>query len=197
MNATIKRKVWITINFQTGAAVRGRLSAGAAAAAPQAVSRERHLRALPGTEGNLRPSSPSSGKAPLPPKAALWLGRGPAAPHGTWESRSAGRGKSDRESHRRRRAPHARPPSAPRPGPIRSLAQVWAVLPLGQAEVWPALAKQAGSKPRWQVFPILLQDTGSKEAPNRDGLGRRTHHFVIQPPHLNPQSRFSLRDTAS
>lgn len=153
---------------------------------------------LPASGTAPRPSSPSSGKAPLPEKAAPAAGKGPAAPHGTWEIRPAVPAENRTGSPAQQgECRQARLPSPLRSGLIPSLAQVWAVLPLGQAEVWPALAKQASSKPRWQVFPILLQDKGSKAAPNRDALGRTKRHFVIQPRHLNPQSRSSLRVPAT
>ena len=42
---------------------------------------------LPASDKTQSLSSPSSGKAQLPAKVALWVGMGPAAPHGTWEKR--------------------------------------------------------------------------------------------------------------
>lgn len=69
-----------------------------------AVSKTALQFVLPASDKTQSLSSPSFGKARLPEKAALWVGTGPAAPHGTWERTSRRlRRKPDRETEKIKR----------------------------------------------------------------------------------------------
>lgn len=175
VNATIKIESSLLSKLLSGAAVRARLSAGAAAAAPQPW-------------GDSAISEPRGAPYPAPRETRV-LPLLPLEKHRCHQRQRSGWERAPQHLMEHGKAvllaaENATGSPADRGEPLTPGGQ--ALSGPGPSEAWrrsglcsagrsggvAALAKQAGSEPRWQVFPILLQDKGSKEAPNGDALGQ-------------------------
>lgn len=116
---------------------------------------------LPASDKTPSLSCPSSGKARLPGKAAPWLETGPAAPHGTWETRPvvsaenlAGKGRRHSESRTTERQLRDSAGGSRRAG-LRSSRS-------GRGSGGGAGARTARSEPRRQVLQILIKARAGK-----------------------------------
>lgn len=143
--------------------------------------------ALPASDTAQFLSSPSSGKARPPERAALWAGMGSAAPHGTWAKRPFA--SADNRTGQGEQQCPGRPRRAPGQGLPARLGAGPGPAPAASSRGVACTRQAAQGTASLAAFPVPVTDRGSAAAAaNRETPGRRNDSSGIKPQPENSQS---------